>query len=161
MRIYVAGKTHDIPTVRAVQRMATAHGHTITHDWTQIVQEVGGPAHEHGVSDEKQREYAEGDTSGVWLSDLVIACGHPDLCGTLWECGMAVAFRRPLWLYRWEYVSRHSVFEKLAGVRLLNGPLELDKLLAQYSEKRVERELAPSPVRVHRDGTIEIDIPHA
>jgi nucleoside 2-deoxyribosyltransferase len=95
MRVYVAGRTNNVAQVRAVQRIARDEGWEITHDWTQIVEEVSGSAKgadqpSARVPDERKREYAEGDIYGVRNADVVIVVCSPDLTGTLVEVGIAI-----------------------------------------------------------------------
>ena len=84
MRVYVAGKTHDYERIREIQGALRAEGSVITHDWTSAV-EHHGPEHEVvDPSPVEQAMYAEADRRGVVQSDLVIALGHPMVCGNLW-----------------------------------------------------------------------------
>lgn len=142
MKIYVAGKTHDIRTVRTVQKLAVNLGHEITHDWTKAVEENGGPANERGVPVQAQAQYAQGDAAGVYRADLVIVCGHPNLCGTLIEMGMALAWGKLVWTVgRFE---RESVFFHMPPVTRVAHISDLPMMLEHRSDKFIERNAAPS-----------------
>lgn len=93
MDIYVAGKTDDWERVRRVQEMVGRLGHSITFDWTAVVEEVGPDANvEEGADEDFRQQCAESDLTGVREADLVIALvDHPGLCGTLIEIGIAIA----------------------------------------------------------------------
>lgn len=141
INVYVAGKTHDFEAVRTIQDAVRHAGHNITHDWTSAV-EHHGPEHEAiAPSPVEQRMYAELDMRGVRNADLVIARGHPKVCGTLWELGAASALGIPSWLINWE-VCQHSIFVHLPHVRLMNGMdhlMERIELLHMFVEPRTLR----------------------
>jgi nucleoside 2-deoxyribosyltransferase len=125
LNIYVAGRTNNVAGVRLVQTMVRENGHTVTHDWTQIVEELGGgvgDAHVQASRDEK-REYARADREGVSQADLVIAVCSPQLCGTLIEIGMALIKRKPVWLLG--EPERETVFFELEEVVRLENERDL------------------------------------
>lgn len=136
-KIYVAGKTQDRARVRQVQNLVRHTGHEVTYDWTAIVEKHGGDSNEVPIAPELRRTYALNDLRGTYTADLLIACGHPNLCGTLWECGMAAAFSTPIWLLWWEECSRHSIFEDLPNVERLDVQT-MGKRLWDISSKRLE-----------------------
>lgn len=144
MNIYVAGKTQDIDKVRRVQQMVTSTGHTITHDWTQAV--------EAKIPPEDQQKYAEADMGGVYKASVVIAVGHPNLCGTMWEVGMAAAWGSMIWLTDWHLCSRRSVFEHLPHVSIVEFT-QLPAKLWKTSEERLMRQTS-SYFRFRSDGSI-------
>lgn len=144
MNVYCAGKTQALEEVRMVQEMCRSTGHTISFDWTAIV-EANRDVNEVNISLGKKREYAENDMTGVYSSDLVIAIGHPHLCGTLWECGMAAAWEKPLWLVGWQRNARASVFDSLPNVTHIDGYETLFNKLCGISPVRIERNL---PARI-------------
>jgi nucleoside 2-deoxyribosyltransferase len=122
--IYVAGRTSMIEEVRIVQSQCVAAGHTITHDWTTVVEEVGGAADEKHVPAKKQQEYAGWDMEGVHDADLVIMVCGPNLCGTLIEFGMALAWGKPIWIVGTP--ERESVFFHRSNV-LRRGHIPMHK----------------------------------
>lgn len=120
MDIYVAGKTHDYPRVRAIQDEATALGHRITQDWTVAVERHGVDQEEEPPTDQQRCDYACKDRAGVLGADIVVALWHPDLKGTWWECGMAAAFNIPTYIVGVPPEMRHLVFLHLPNVILLD-----------------------------------------
>jgi hypothetical protein len=142
MRVYVAGKTEDIPRVRNVQALVRHTGHTLTYDWTHDVEEHGANI---STSQRVREECALKDAKGVYACALLIAVGSPHyMNGTLWECGMAAAWSIPTWLIDWELCPTHSIFEALPNVRLM-GIQEVGEELWRFSELRLERQ----PARMH------------
>jgi nucleoside 2-deoxyribosyltransferase len=132
MRVYVAGRTNNVAQVRAVQRIARDEGWEITHDWTQIVEEVSGSAKgadqpSARVPDERKREYAEGDIYGVRNADVVIVVCSPDLTGTLVEVGIAIERATPVWIFG--KPDRETVFFVPPYVHRVPDSRELRKLL--------------------------------
>lgn len=121
MRVYVAAKTHDFLRARALMEMLREEGHIITFDWTKNVEEVG-PSHENEKAQDKKflLQCAENDAYGVKKASALIALGHPRVCGTLVEIGMALAYRIPVILVG-EFPP--SVFWELENVTQL--PTEL------------------------------------
>lgn len=127
MQIYVAGRTDNIEQVRFVQKSCRVAGHGITHDWTEIVEEVGGAARDDIVTPEKQRGFAEKDLEGVRTCDLLIMVASPKLTGTLIETGAALAWGKPVWVLG--EPERHSVFFHLPGVTKILSMQELNREL--------------------------------
>jgi len=83
MKVYVASAFANWPAVRAVQAAARSAGHTITHDWTQQVDE--------GVPANSDPSRAAPDVEGVNECDIFVLLSHEDACGALMEYGMALA----------------------------------------------------------------------
>lgn len=131
MRIYVAGRTDNISEVRMVQKACTVAGHEITHDWTQIVDEVGGAARDDVVSKERQRGFAEADLEGVGDCDIFIMVASPKLCGTLIEFGAAAVLDKLVWILG--HPERHSVFFHLPHVVKLASMAQLNHELLKLS----------------------------
>lgn len=123
MNIYVAAKTHAFMKARKVQDIARKYGHRITHDWTQAVEHYGVEQEKVPPTPEQQSALAQTDARGVLDCHLLIALGHPDLCGTVWELGMAAAWDKEIWLVEWG-LARHSVFDYLPQVTHMN--LDMD-----------------------------------
>ena len=97
MKIYVAGKTDDWPRVRTVQDLCKKLSHTITYDWTRVVEQIGPDACTTGKVDEEFRnQCAIDDLAGTEDCDLLIMLAYPGLCGTLIECGMALGQGKPV-----------------------------------------------------------------
>lgn len=98
LRVYVAGKTHQLKEVREVQELVRRFG-TITYDWTTAVEEHGADHEGDPPTQEQAQRYADSDIRGVMSADLMIALPHPRLAGTLIEFGAATASCVPtLWL---------------------------------------------------------------
>lgn len=97
MKIYVAAKTHDFERARNLMNSIREAGHEITFDWTYQVEDVG-PDHQNEAA--KSPAYlakcAERDMFGVRSAHRVVAIGHPRVCGTLIEVGMALAQGKPV-----------------------------------------------------------------
>lgn len=146
MNIYVAGRTNDIPRIKRMQAACVMHGHKITYDWTENVnaQSLAGDAGLE-VTAEQKREYAVKDLSGVYYSDLVIACCAPGWLGTAIEFGAACAWGRPIWLVG--EPEKESVFFELTNVRRVEHDLLAYKMLYEYSERRIERDVSPIVIR--------------
>lgn len=151
MNVYVAGKTQALRDVRLVQALVRHTGHEITHDWTQIVLDNGGDVSEVEIPQEKRQEYALADMNGVYHCNLLIAVGHPRLCGTLWELGAAAMLGRKIWLVNWDRCRRVSVFEDLPNVEKVSIQT-LGERLWDISAKRLEME-PPRPWRVTETET--------
>lgn len=141
MFVYVGGKTQDLDNVRQVQALVRHTGHQLTYDWVKVIEEHGGDSNEVPIPKELCRQYAWSDmVRGVGAADLMIAIGHPNLCGTLWECGAAAITGIPIWLLWWERCSRHSIFEYLPTVQEMDFQELGEKLWAtsRMSTKPVE-----------------------
>lgn len=97
MNIYVAAKTHDYRRARKLMQKLRDSGHHVTFDWTGNVEEVG-PEHENEKAKDVAflKKCAENDAYGVKTAHRVIAIGHPKVCGTLVEIGMALALGKPV-----------------------------------------------------------------
>jgi hypothetical protein len=108
LKVYVAGRTNMLTEVREIQAVVRKQGGVITHDWTKIVDEVGGAARDDGVSATRQGEFARGDLRGVREANLVIMVAGPGLCGALVEVGAALGQDKPVLIYG--EPERHSVF---------------------------------------------------
>lgn len=91
-------------------------GHTITFDWTKNVEEVGpDPAIVQSEKDEAfLKKCAQDDEYGVKRAQLLVAIGHPKVCGTLVEIGMALRQGIPVALIG-EFPS--SVFWRLPQIK--------------------------------------------
>jgi nucleoside 2-deoxyribosyltransferase len=133
--VYVAGKTHDFQRVRMVQEMFKLHGFTISHDWTETVE-----AHGDDVSaPEMFEQCARNDCGGVYTASLVVALGHPRICGTVFELGFATALNLPCWLVDWEAAPR-SVFWELPNMRRIafaDLSVEIEKISPRLAQTRL------------------------
>lgn len=91
MRIYVAAKTHDFEKARTLMSAIREAGHEITFDWTYQVEDVG-PSHENESAQDPAflAQCADRDMYGVRRAHRLVAIGHPRVCGTLVEVGMAL-----------------------------------------------------------------------
>lgn len=107
LRVYCAGKTHDMERVREVQSLVRRYG-DITHDWTKLVEMHGPDIELEPMTHEDARLYSTEDLAGVANSDLVIAMPHSRLCGTLIEIGAALTTNTPVVILG--RPSQHSVF---------------------------------------------------
>jgi nucleoside 2-deoxyribosyltransferase len=106
LKVYVAGKTHDMRHVQEVQSLVRRYG-TVTHDWTSFV-EKHGPDAANALPQALAKECARNDMRGVLNADLIIALPFDRLCGTLIEVGAAISHGIPvLWLGQ---PSQRSVF---------------------------------------------------
>ena len=153
MNIYCAGKTQNWRQVRVVQDLVRTTGHKITYDWTANIVADGGDSEEVGLPAARRSDYALMDMGGVYKADILIALGHPNLCGTLWECGMAAAWGKNIWLVEWQH-SRPSVFDHLPMVKKV--PLmSLGVNLCFGSEKKLS--LTPPRVFVEPDGSFRME----
>lgn len=124
MNVYVAAKTHDVRRAQKVIGWLRDCGHHVTYDWTEGVVRLGD-ANEADLSPEVQKGIAERDRKGVLEARLVVALGHPLVCGTLIEVGMACAFGTPVWLVgEW---PRSSVFFFLESVTRIHNDDALRK----------------------------------
>lgn len=115
MRIYVAAKTHDYIRARTLMQQLRDSGHEITFDWTGNVEHVGPDRENEAAAkdDEFLLKCATDDVYGVKRAQGLVAIGHPDLCGTLVEVGMAIMRGIPVALIG---DFRPSVFWKLPQV---------------------------------------------
>lgn len=86
MDVYVASKFEEQERVRAVMKILTAAGHTITHDWTHETQ-FGTAA-------------AVRDFEGVRMSDALVLVLEKDLPyrGAWTELGIALAYGIPVYV---------------------------------------------------------------
>lgn len=134
MKIYVAGRTTDVPNVQLMQKMCIEAGHTITHDWTsgegvtpeRLAAAGKGEVYDEIPDEEKQR-FAEKDFVGAALADVVIAMGSPGWWGTLIEIGIALACGHEVWLVG--LIERNSVFWYLENVRRFASPYDVVEAL--------------------------------
>lgn len=122
MKIYVAAKTHDVDRAQKVMTWVRECGHEVTFDWTVGVKKLGD-ANESELTHEVQQAIAINDRRGVAYAQLVIALAHPDVCGTLMEIGMALAFSTPVWLVG--QFPRESVFFHMEQVTRVNDDNDL------------------------------------
>lgn len=133
MEVYVAGKTDDWRRVRRVQEACVRMGHTITFDWTRVIEREGTDA---GL-DPEQKDFRQAcaihDQVGVEKADLFIMCCHPGLCGTLIEFGMAAMRRIPIIVLG--EPERNSVFFELPGVTMAPLDTDLIQLLQDAKER--------------------------
>lgn len=136
MRVYVAGRTNNLDEVRAVQDVVRASAGVITHDWTQVVEEVGNyrdegtePPHPGFL-----RICANQDRDGVLNADLVVVVCSRGLNGTLIEMGMALAWKKPVWVIN--EPERESVFFYMDDVERVRFK-ELRPRLLDFAENHV------------------------
>lgn len=114
-KVYVAGKTNNYREVREVQQICRSLGLEITHDWTQVIGEVGEDGGLKGeASDSKRQQWAIDDVQGVRAADLFIMLCSPGVCGTLIEFGIAVELELPIVIIGTP--ERDSVFFELPNV---------------------------------------------
>lgn len=156
MNVYVAGKTQAFRQVQQIQALVRHTGHTITYDWCAVIEQEGGDVTEVEIPQSRREEYALNDMRGVYECNLLVALGHPHLSGTLWECGMAAAWRKRVWLVQWEYYGRVSIFEDLPGVERVNIQT-LGERLWEISAKRLEMDVGPRLIKVYEDGTFDFN----
>lgn len=107
LRVYCAGKTHDMDRVREVQSLVRRYGE-VTHDWTKVVEMHGPDIELEPMTHEDARLYSAEDLAGVVNADLVIVMPHSRLCGTLIEIGAALITNTPVVVLG--RPSQHSVF---------------------------------------------------
>lgn len=146
--VYIAGKTHDYLRVREVQELMKSHGWSVTHDWTRTV-EVVGADHEHGITEQQEQEISSLDLRGTYEASLVVALGHPRICGTIFELGLATAWNKPVWLVDWDAAPR-SVFWSLPNFTHLTW--------SELQRKVVETSPRLRQTRPRRRGTVLGDI---
>ena len=134
MRIYVAAKTHDYRRARILMQKLRDSGHNITYDWTSEVEAVG-VEHEHEAAQDKQFlvQCAERDAYGVRRAQLLVAIGHPRVCGTLVEIGMALALGKKVALVGefppsifWELDAVTSYQNESEFISELNRPWSME-----------------------------------
>lgn len=132
--IYVAGRTTNIEQVQRVQRMCQELGHKITFDWTEQVKQV-----DHHIDPDAPmpegfgRECAENDRTGTQTAQYLIAIMGHDLCGTLIEIGMALAFNTTVFLLG--DPERESVFFELPEVVRVPDEAGLRTILEGLAEE--------------------------
>lgn len=132
--VYIAGKTHDFKRVRMVQKMFVLHGFQITFDWTQSVETHGDDV---ASPPEIFEQCARDDFKGVYTASLVVALGHPRICGTVFELGLATAWNVPCWLVDWEAAPR-SVFWTMPNMRRVPWDVlytEIEKISPRLHEQ--------------------------
>jgi hypothetical protein len=103
-------------------------GHLITYDWTVQVRQTG-PDHERNADPGYLLKCAQDDIYGVRVAQRVIALGHPNLCGTLIEIGVAVGAATPVLLVG-EFP--HSIFWLLPRFDRVSTDTEAAEFMERY-----------------------------
>lgn len=102
MQVYVAGRTKNIDEVHVIQEVLLDHGHSITHDWTDVEGEGKGEIRDDWSEDPKRaRQVATLDFLGVTKARGVIVCGYgcdegEGGLGMFIEVGLAMASGIPI-----------------------------------------------------------------
>lgn len=91
MKVYIAGRgdAEGIARWRELAALVIAAGHTITYDWTlDIERERAKGVHDHDLTLEQRRPYADRDARGVMDADVfVYQAPHEKSEGAAYEMG--------------------------------------------------------------------------
>lgn len=105
--IYFAGKSQDWQSIRKWIEIAEECGHTITFDWTKMVEQHG-----RGNREETPKEVlvsaAVQDCLGVWEAEVLVLFPRDGVYGAMTELGIALATSTTIYVVgEW---ARYSVF---------------------------------------------------
>lgn len=91
MNVYIAGRgdAEGIARWRVLAALVRAAGHNVTYDWTQdIERERAKGVHDHDLTLEQRRPYADADARGVFDADVFIYdTPHEKSEGAAYEMG--------------------------------------------------------------------------
>jgi hypothetical protein len=108
--------------------IAAIHGHRVTYDWTQDVEQIGDDGNID--TDPQRRAHLAGlDVEGVRAADLLVLLPYDGWTGALIECGIAI--ERDIDIFLVGDPPRDSIFFDLHMVRRVD-PEDLDMELDTY-----------------------------
>lgn len=96
MRVYVAGSSAQLERVRDAMDALIERGHTVTHDWAHLVEEVG-EANPLDATDHERITWARDDLRGVNSADVLwLLMPTTEGFGAAVELGYALAHNIPV-----------------------------------------------------------------
>ena len=107
-RLYIAGSSKKIETVRYFMNRARMSGFIITYDWTVDVVQKGG-TNPVNLSDDQRRDCAYKDIAGIQAANIIWCLGSSHISrGVHVELGAALATKPTIHIV-WSG-PRHSIF---------------------------------------------------
>lgn len=106
-KIYFAGKSDQWEEIRGWINFAKSHGHEITFDWTEMVEQHGRGNQEQTPQDVLIRAAVE-DCQGVFDAEVLVLFPDAGIYGAMTELGIALATPTKIYIVgKWD---RYSVF---------------------------------------------------
>lgn len=127
MKIYFAGSSRDWRKVRTWIERAKQCGHTVTFDWTKMV-ETFGRGDPSSTDDEILIGAAVHDMQGVKDADILVLFPDERIYGAMAEMGGALATNTPVWIIGTP--QRFSVFFRHPHVKQISEEELADALAA-------------------------------
>lgn len=116
MNFYFASASANWRAVRYWQEYARASGHTISFDWTPMVEEYGR-GDPHDTNPEILLQAAVKDLRGVAEATHFVNLWSEDQCGALIETGAAIIDDTPVWIVG---NPRYAIFWELPNVETIS-----------------------------------------
>jgi nucleoside 2-deoxyribosyltransferase len=110
MRIYIASAFNNRAQVQDMAAVLYQRGHIITSSW-HVAAPVASRAAEHKIDEPMKMRIARQCLDEIDAADCVLAIGHPEMRGALYECGYAAGRRKPIF---WAGSRDVSLFSSLA-----------------------------------------------